>query len=421
MSQQSIFDLLNRVEIFAGIPVELLQAFADRLKIATFKADTTIIQKGDQGDSMFVIAGGKVKIHDGDHVVAITEAGNFFGEFSLLDAGTRSMSVTAITDITVLTITRELFYDLLQSQPEVAKKIISTLTKRLRNQNESIINQLRTREEELTKLVDERTKELQIKNEQITVKNKEITDNVNYARRIQAAILPEVSTIRQTFPESFVLYLPKDIVSGDFFSFFRNDKNAIIITADCTGHGVTGAFLSVVGNSLLRQIINERRINDPGLVLDNLHEEMISALNQRNNESTDGMDVAICSLDLERNVLKYAGANRPLWIVRGEELIVHSPNKFPVGGLQITHEENFLSHEIQLKPNDAFYIFSDGYADQFGGEAGKKLMTKKFKEMLLSIQHLEMDEQQKHLSDYLESWKGENEQVDDVLVIGVRV
>lgn len=421
MSQQSIFDLLNRVEIFAGIPVELLQAFADRLKIATFKADTTIIQKGDQGDSMFVIAGGKVKIHDGDHVVAITEAGNFFGEFSLLDAGTRSMSVTAITDITVLTITRELFYDLLQSQPEVAKKIISTLTKRLRNQNESIINQLRTREEELTKLVDERTKELQIKNEQITVKNKEITDNVNYARRIQSAILPELSTIRETFSKSFVLYLPKDIVSGDFFSFFRNDKNAIIITADCTGHGVTGAFLSVVGNSLLRQIINERRINDPGLVLDNLHEEMISALNQRNNESTDGMDVAICSLDLERNVLKYAGANRPLWIVRGEELIVHSPNKFPVGGLQITHEENFLSHEIQLKPNDAFYIFSDGYADQFGGEAGKKLMTKKFKEMLLSIQHLEMDAQQKYLSDYLESWKGENEQVDDVLVIGVRV
>ncbi|MBL0103644.1 MAG: cyclic nucleotide-binding domain-containing protein [Bacteroidetes bacterium] len=219
MSQQSIFDLLNRVEIFAGIPVELLQAFADRLKIATFKADTTIIQKGDQGDSMFVIAGGKVKIHDGDHVVAITEAGNFFGEFSLLDAGTRSMSVTAITDITVLTITRELFYDLLQSQPEVAKKIISTLTKRLRNQNESIINQLRTREEELTKLVDERTKELQIKNEQITVKNKEITDNVNYARRIQSAILPELSTIRETFSKSFVLYLPKDIVSGDFFSF----------------------------------------------------------------------------------------------------------------------------------------------------------------------------------------------------------
>jgi serine phosphatase RsbU (regulator of sigma subunit) len=133
------------------------------------------------------------------------------------------------------------------------------------------------------------------------------------------------------------------------------------------------------------------------------------------------MDVAICSVDLDRNVLYYAGANRPLWIVRNNELIVHSPNKFPVGGLQITHEENFLSHEIQLEPNDAFYIFSDGYADQFGGEAGKKLMTKKFKEMLLSIQHLEMPKQQEYLSTYLESWKGEHEQVDDVLVIGVRV
>jgi serine phosphatase RsbU (regulator of sigma subunit) len=421
MGQQSIFDLLSRVEIFAGIPVNLLEEFAGRLKVASFKSGTTIIQKGDQGDSMFVIANGRVKIHDGDHVVAETEAGNFFGEFSLLDAGTRSMSVTAITDIEALAITRELFYDLLQSQPEVAKKIISALTKRLRNQNESIINQLRTREEELTKLVDERTKELQIKNEQITVKNKEITDNVNYARRIQAAILPEVSVIQETFPESFVLYLPKDIVSGDFFSFFRNGNNAILISADCTGHGVTGAFLSVVGNSLLRQIINERKINDPGLILDNLHEEMISALNQRNNESTDGMDVAICSMDLKRNILKFAGANRPLWIIRNSELTVYNPNKFPVGGLQITHEENFLSHEIQLQPNDSVYIFSDGYADQFGGDSGKKLMTKKFKEMLVSAQHLGMKEQREYLFDYLESWKGQHEQVDDVLVIGVKV
>ncbi len=421
MVQESIYNLIRRVEIFNDLPEDLLKDFSDKLNIESYLPDTTIIQKGDHGDSMFVIASGKVKIHDGDHVVAYTDAGNFFGEFSLLDAGPRSMSVTTTEKTDVIPFTRELFFELFQSQPEVAKKITSALTKRLRKQNESIIEQLRSREEQLTRLVDERTKELQIKNELITIKNREITDNVNYAKRIQSAILPDEKKILQSFPESFVLYLPKDIVSGDFYSFFRIGGTVILIAADCTGHGVTGAFLSVVGNSLLTQIINERKIIDPGKILDCLHEEMINMLNQRNTESTDGMDIAICSYDNVSNILRFAGANRPLWMIRKNELLVYSPNKFPVGGLQITHEENFLTHEIMLEKDDAYYIFSDGYADQFGGENGKKLMTKKLKELLLSVQHLNMSEQKLFLSDYLEKWQGLNEQVDDVLVMGVRV
>ena len=421
MIQTPIFDLIKNVEIFMGLPMELLHAFSSRLKITTFQPGSTIIQKGDHGDSMFVIAGGKVKIHDGDHIVAITETGNFFGEFSLLDAGPRSMSVTALEQTDLIPITRELFYELLQSQPEIAKKIISALTRRLRNQNESIIGQLRNREEELTRLVDERTKELKVRNEEITIKNREITDNVNYAKRIQTAILPDLTKINAAFNNSFVLYLPKDIVSGDFYSFFQTERNVILIAADCTGHGVTGAFLSVVGSSLFTQIINEKKIIEPGLILDALHEQMITTLNQRNTDSTDGMDVSICSFESNTKLLKYAGANRPLWIIRKGELMIFNPNKFPVGGLQINHEENFQSHEIQMEENDAFYIFTDGYADQFGGENGKKLMTKKFKEILLSIQHLDMKEQKKYLGNHLEKWKGEHEQVDDVLVIGVRV
>lgn len=417
----TVYDLLKKLEIFAGIPEEMLHDFAGRLELKGFPSGTTIIQKGEHGDSMFVIASGRVKIHDGDHTVAETEAGNFFGEFSLLDAGPRSMSVTALEDITVLTITRELFFSLLQSQPEVAQRIISTLTKRLRKQNESIISQLRSREEELTRLVNERTKELQIKNEQITIKNREITDNVNYARRIQSAILPEDEKIKAAFPESFVLYKPKDIVSGDFYAHFSLAETEIIITADCTGHGVTGAFLSVVGNSLLRQIINERMITDPGKILDLLHEEMITVLNQRNNDSTDGMDIAICALDKKTKALRYASANRPLWIARSGEMLTFSPDKYPVGGTQIHHEKDFTSHEIQLQSGDTFYIFSDGYADQFGGEAGKKVMTKKFRELLLSMQSEQMEKQKELLHVFFESWKGEMEQVDDVLVIGVRV
>ena len=421
MNIDTITDLLKRVEIFVGIPADILNEFATHLEVTLFSTGTSIIKKGEEGNAMFVIAGGKVKIHDGEHVVATMDTGNFFGELSLLDTAPRSMSVTAIDDIKILSISRELFYNLLQSRPEVTKKIISTLTSRLRRQNENIINQLRTREAELTRLVDERTKELVIKNAEITVKNREITDNVNYAKRIQAAILPDLSTVYKSLPKSFVLYQPKDIVSGDFYSFFSGNNSCIMVAADCTGHGVTGAFLSVVGNSLLKQIINERKIEDPGKILDSLNDEIINTLNQRNSDSTDGMDVSICFIDINNRKLKFAGANRPLWLVRKNELIIYTPNKYPVGGLKIVHEENFKTYEIELRENDSLYIFSDGYADQFGGDDGKKLMTKKFKEILLSIQHLNMFDQKVHLIDVFEKWKGKNEQVDDVLVIGIRV
>ncbi len=421
MNKYSIIELLKQVEIFREIDSGLLNQIGEILEYQSFISGTPIILKGEEGNSMYIISKGKVKIHDGEHTVAFMEAGNFFGEFSLLDAAPRSMSVTAIENVETISITREIFYNLLKNQPEVAKKIISTLTSRLRKQNESLITQLKTRESELTRLVNERTHELEIKNEEITLKNREITDNLNYAKRIQAAILPDINTIYKSFPQSFVLYLPKDIVSGDFFSFFNKNKFAIIIAADCTGHGVTGAFLSMIGNFLLNQIISEKEKTDPGNILDLLHEEMITALKQRNNESTDGMDVSICIVDFEKNILRFAGANRPLWLVRNNELIVYAPNKFPIGGLQIFHDQKFNNHEINLQKNDTFYIFTDGYADQFGGENGKKLMTKKLKEILMSIQHLNMINQKKFLEDFFRQWKGENEQVDDVLVIGVRL
>lgn len=421
MTKSIVTDLLRQVEIFKGIPPDLLNQFADRLQLISFDSGTPIIRKGDDGDSMFVIAAGKVKIHDGEHVVAVTEAGNFFGEFSLLDAAPRSMSVTALDDVKAISISRELFYNLLKSHPEVAKKIISTLTSRLRNQNESIINQLKMREEELTRLVNERTKELKIRNEEITLKNREITDNVNYAKRIQSAILPGINLIQKTLAQSFVLYLPKDIVSGDFYSFFVQGNHVILVAADCTGHGVTGAFLSVIGSSLLHQIIHEKKITEPAKILDSLNEEMILALRQRENESNDGMDVSVCTLDLEKNELQYAGANRPLWFIRNNEVIVYAPDKFPVGGLQILHDHSFTNHSIQLKKEDALYIFSDGYADQFGGAKGKKLMSKTFKEILLSLQYMNLRDQEIYLKDYFQSWKGNNEQVDDVLVIGVKL
>jgi len=257
----------------------------------------------------------------------------------------------------------------------------------------------------------------------IKIKNKAITDNIDYAQRIQSAILPDIQLIYKALEQSFILYLPKDIVSGDFYAFAEQNDHVLIIAGDCTGHGVSGAFMSMIGSSLLNQIINERGTEEPALILNQLNKSVIEALKQGENQSAsaDGMDISICSFDMVKNELLYAGANRPLWLIRNNELKVYQPDKFPIGGLQMARDRVFTSHTIALHKNDTVYIFTDGYADQFGGAYGKKLMTAKFKEMLLSMQGMGMREQEGYLKKYFEEWKGNNEQVDDVLVIGVRV
>jgi len=277
------------------------------------------------------------------------------------------------------------------------------------------------RQKQTNKLLDKEKKNSDSLLNEVGIKNKEITDNINYAQRIQSAILPDIKLIYKTLGQSFILYLSKDIVSGDFYGFAERDNKVIIIAADCTGHGVSGAFMSMIGSSLLNQVINEKGITEPAGILNHLNAAVIEALNQSNNESNDGMDVSICAFDLEHLKIEYAGANRPLWIARNGEMLTFSPDKYPIGGLQIARDRTFTNHIIDLEKGDTIYIFSDGYADQFGGEKGKKLMTSKFKEKLLSIQNEPMREQERILQEYFLEWKGSNEQVDDVLVIGVRV
>jgi len=287
---------------------------------------------------------------------------------------------------------------------------------------------LESQNEELEQKVVERTRdinkqkeEIEQKKQEIELKNKAITDNINYAQRIQSAILPDVKLIYRALEQSFILFVPKDIVSGDFYSFAEKNDRVLIIAGDCTGHGVSGAFMSMIGSSLLNQIINEKGITEPALILNQLNSSVIEALKQGENESNDGMDVSICSFDLLKRELQYAGANRPLWLIRNRELQVFRPDKFPIGGLQMARSRTFTNYSIELQPGDALYIFTDGFADQFGGEHGKKLMTGRFKELLLGIQDKDMRAQEQYLRNYFDEWKVAHEQVDDVLVIGVRV
>ena len=256
----------------------------------------------------------------------------------------------------------------------------------------------------------------------IAEKQKEIIDSITYAKRIQKAMLPHRKDIWAAFPNSFVLFKPKDIVSGDFYFFQKNDKGVFIASADCTGHGVPGAFMSMIGSDKLNDAVSES--SDTSEILSLLNKAIKTTLKQSDSdESTrDGMDIALCSVDTNARIVKYAGANRPIWIIRNGQTVVEEikATKKAIGGFT-EDNQHFDSHEIKFQQGDTFYISTDGYADTFGGQGNKKVTTKRFKDILLSIQDKTMKEQEKHLDDFIENWKGGTEQVDDILVIGIRL
>ncbi|HOU31167.1 MAG TPA: YfiR/HmsC family protein [Bacteroidales bacterium] len=255
--------------------------------------------------------------------------------------------------------------------------------------------------------------------DQIAYQKKHITDSIMYAKRIQAALIPSLELFSDKL-EHFVLYKPLAIVSGDFYWVSTKDNLQVIIAADCTGHGVPGAFMSMLGVALLNEIVNEKNIFMPDQILNRLREEVIKSLKQVPDEESvkDGMDAAVCTIDFNNNVLYYSGANCPLYLIRGTELIHYRADKMPVA---IHYKmQPFTLNTIELQKGDAFYIFSDGYADQFGGPAQKKFMTGKLKETLLEIASKPMLEQGEILDRIFEEWKGDNPQVDDVTLIGVR-
>jgi serine phosphatase RsbU (regulator of sigma subunit)/ligand-binding sensor domain-containing protein len=273
----------------------------------------------------------------------------------------------------------------------------------------------------LKNIIQERTAEVVKQKEEIELKNKDITDSINYAKRIQEAILPTAEAFKTLFPESFILYKPKDIVSGDFYWLTERNGVALVAAADCTGHGVPGAFTSMIGNALLNEIVNDKTILEPAKVLDELREGIIKALKQsgKEGESKDGMDISLCSIDLKKKELQYAGAYNSLFLIRNGQLTETKADKFPIGISD--HNKRFTNHTIQLNAGDTLYIGSDGFADQFGGPDGKKFMRKRFKELLLSFQHLPLEEQRMVMNKSIVDWQGGNEQVDDILVIGIRV
>ena len=279
------------------------------------------------------------------------------------------------------------------------------------------------RQEYLEAELDARTSVIRSQKEEIELQNIEITDSINYAKRIQTSILPDYNKLKEVFSDAFVIFRPRNIVSGDFYWFDWLDKDKfILVCADSTGHGVPGAFMSMIGTTLLRDIVTRQKISKPSQVLSLLDKQIFSALNQ-NMElgvSNDGMDMVVCEFNLKRRHVKFASAMRPLIIIIGGEPFYIKGNRASISGESVM-EKYFDDHEYYLNDGDTIYLFSDGLPDQFGGSDGKKMKIARLKKLIERIADIPMDEQKSIISKFYDEWKGSYEQVDDILLMGIKI
>lgn len=279
------------------------------------------------------------------------------------------------------------------------------------------LKEQKTQIEHQSQLLEESYNELEKKNQQIT-------DSIKYASRIQEAILPSKRAIRENFPESFIYYQPRDIVSGDFYWFARHEKKLFIAAVDCTGHSVPGAFMSMIGNTLLNEIVNEKRIYDPPQILDKLNVGVINALKQQEAEGSqdDGMDVTLYCIDKENMTIEAAIASHFSYIIQNDDIKTIEGDMFSIGGFfSLRPDLNFTSHKFKIEGETWIYLFSDGYQDQFGGPDNKKFMAGRLRRMLYENHNLPMPEQRDLIDRTFDQWRGTAKQTDDVLVIGVKV
>lgn len=257
-------------------------------------------------------------------------------------------------------------------------------------------------------------------------KNDELNESIIYAKRIQEGMMLKEKHLDRLFPESFLLFKPKDIVSGDFYWFTKLDNKIIVAAADCTGHGIPGAFMSVLGISLLNQIVIEEKNTDVSFILQRLDHKIKKAFGYsseftESEKYHDGMDIALCCIDTEKHSFSFAGAFRPLYHISGTELTRLEGSRYPIGGLNLEASRDYEKKVMSFKTGDKLYLFTDGYADQFGGRLNKKFMAANFRNTLLKTSRFSMSTQRMELERYFNEWKNNAEQTDDVLILGIQL
>lgn len=294
----------------------------------------------------------------------------------------------------------------------------------------AVVWQNATKSKRANQILKQQKNEITLQKKIVEEQNRDILDSINYAQRIQHAVLPSQDEMHKLFPQSFVFFRPRDIVSGDFWWIGQSGDTKIVAVADCTGHGVPGAFMSLIGNTALNEVVKEKHISDPGEILTQLAHNIVAALKQENKTDApevstsgvvkDGMDIALCCIDEKAGVLKYSGANNPLYFIRNGKMEEIKGDRQPVGIFD-GELKPFTVHTLLLKDIDAVYIFTDGFADQFGGESGKKFKYSQLKQLLFDRHKKSPSEQEQDLEAVFQKWRGNLDQVDDVLVAGIKI
>jgi serine phosphatase RsbU (regulator of sigma subunit)/HAMP domain-containing protein len=306
-------------------------------------------------------------------------------------------------------------FEPLSEYDEMGKSLL-----RMRDDLQSYRNEMEQKVIAQTQEIRKQKEEVEIQKEKVTALYIDLQSSIDYAQRLQETILPNDASIKRMFEDSFVLFRPKATVSGDFYWFKELGGKKVFAAADCTGHGVPGAFMSLVGHNVLNTVT--KVFTRPSQILNNANRLAVDVLRSSDGESymRDGMDIALCTIDPKTKMLEFSGAHNPVYIIRNGEMSIIESDPFSIGSY-VNNEREFTNHNYQLQTGDCLYLFSDGYVDQFGGPRGKKFMRKQFRQLLLDIAHLPMPEQKWRLSDTLDIWQGHQEQVDDILVIGIRI
>lgn len=316
------------------------------------------------------------------------------------------------------------YKELKEEAQALAMETLENNQKLIQEQNTMLEHRVMERTEELQQINDELSITLETVNEQtklIEKKNHDITASITYAQRIQESMLPLPEKIQSFLPEHFIFFQPRDIVSGDFYWIEEIRDKIVIAAIDCTGHGVPGAFMSLIGNDLLHEVIETKGETDPCKILEYLDYKIMTTLRQENTDNQDGMDAAICVIDKSANKIIFSGAKNPLILIQDGKLTEYKGSKRSIGGAKRKIiDKPFDSHTIDLTENNIGYLFSDGYIDQFGGKDDKKFMKKRFVKMLEEIHHLPMEKQNDILKEQLLDWIGRGSQIDDILVVGFK-
>ncbi|OQX97343.1 MAG: hypothetical protein B6I24_09150 [Bacteroidetes bacterium 4572_128] len=385
MQKKNISDLKTKIELLKNSDIFI-----------KLEVNEIVFQKGEKGDAMYIIIDGELAVYDKNHIFTILKKKDTFGEYSLIDSSVRSASVRTLKKTHLLKLNQNIFLNILENNFKTTLNIFHSLIKRVKDKD--------------------------LLEENLVKQKKEITDSINYASLIQKAVFSPKELIDKLLKSYFILYEPKDIVSGDFYWVNKKNNKIVVIAADCTGHGVPGAFMSMLGISFLNEIINKLENPKANEILNLLRKTVKKSLRQtgKYGEARDGIDMALCIIDFENLELEFAGANNPLILIRKDELLEVKPDKMPIG-IHFREKESFTNNKLEIKKDDRIYLFSDGYYDQFGGKRGRKFLKKNFKKLLKSIYKKKMEEQKIILKNSLNNWKKNYEQIDDILVFGIEI